>query len=69
LNVPNHSGHTRPLTEMSTRSRKITFLGSGAQAVRRADNLALIDELTVYLYNVESLTSHNPIGLHGMLRG
>jgi hypothetical protein len=31
-------GFTQPLTEMSTRSRKIMFLGSRARSVRRADN-------------------------------
>jgi hypothetical protein len=49
---------------MSTRSRKILFLVSGTLPVRRADNLT-----TICLYNVGSLTSHDPIGLHGLLRG
>jgi hypothetical protein len=35
-------GFTQPLAEMSTRSRKIMFLGSRAQPVRRADNFATI---------------------------
>jgi hypothetical protein len=35
-------GFTRPLTEMSTRSRIIMFLGSKAQQVRKADNLTAI---------------------------
>jgi hypothetical protein len=45
FNLPNASGCTRPLgftqprTEMSTRSRKIMFLGSKAWMMRRADNL------------------------------
>jgi hypothetical protein len=43
------------------------FLGSGAQLVRRVHNLTGICELTV-LDNVGSSTSHNPIGLHGLLR-
>jgi hypothetical protein len=38
---------TQPLTEMSTRSRKIMFLGSKARPVRRADNLTAICEPTV----------------------
>jgi hypothetical protein len=37
-------GFTKPLTEMSTRCRKIMFLGSRARPVRRADNLAAICE-------------------------
>jgi hypothetical protein len=44
--------------------REIMFVGSRARQVRRADNLA-----PVCLDNVGSLTSHNPIGLHGLLRG
>jgi hypothetical protein len=39
-------GSTQPLTEMSTRSRKIMFLGSIARPVRRADNLTAICELS-----------------------
>jgi hypothetical protein len=35
---------TQPLTEMSTRSRNIMFLGSKARPVRRADNLTAICE-------------------------
>jgi hypothetical protein len=37
-------GVTQPLTEMSTRSRKIIFLASRARPVRRADNLTAIFE-------------------------
>jgi hypothetical protein len=33
-------GVTQPLSEMSTRSRKIMLLGSKVRPVRRADNLA-----------------------------
>jgi hypothetical protein len=47
FNLPNPSGRTRPwgwftqpLAEMSTRSRKIMFLGSRARPVRRTDNLS-----------------------------
>jgi hypothetical protein len=53
LNLPNSFGRTRPLsliqhlTEMSTRSRKIMFLGSKARRVRGADNIAAICEPTV----------------------
>jgi hypothetical protein len=39
-------GFTQPLTEMSTRSSKIMFLGSGARTVRRTDNLTTICEPT-----------------------
>jgi hypothetical protein len=41
------------------------FLGSKVRLVRGADNLTAADCLD----NVGSLTSHNPIGLHGLLRG
>jgi hypothetical protein len=37
------------------------FWGSRARPVRRADNL------TICLDSVESLTSHNPIGLQGLV--
>jgi hypothetical protein len=37
-------GFTRPLTEMSTISRKIMFLGSRARPVRRTDGLTAISE-------------------------
>jgi hypothetical protein len=37
----------KPLTEMSTRSRKLMFLGSEVWPVHRADNLAAICEPTV----------------------
>jgi hypothetical protein len=52
-------GFTQPLTEMST-------MGSKVRLVRKADNLG---DLWAYcLDNVGSLTSHNPTGLHGLLR-
>jgi hypothetical protein len=41
------------------------FLGNKVRPVRRADNLTTIYEPE----NVGSLTSHNPIGLQGLLRG
>jgi hypothetical protein len=47
FNFPNSSSRiralwfTRPLIEMSTRSRTIMFLGSSAQPVRRVDNLTV----------------------------
>jgi hypothetical protein len=39
------------------------FLGSKVRLVRKADNLT-----ADCLDNVGSLTSHSPIGLHGLLR-
>jgi hypothetical protein len=46
FNLPNPSGHTRPytqpLTEMSTRRRKIMFMMSELQPVSGADNLSAI---------------------------
>jgi hypothetical protein len=44
------------------------FLRSKARAVRTADNLTAIYE-PICLDNVGSLTSHNPVGLHGLLQG
>jgi hypothetical protein len=45
LNLPNLSGRTQPLTEMSTRNIKIKmFLGSKVRLVRKADNLTAIYE-------------------------
>jgi hypothetical protein len=58
---------TQPLTEMSTRNIKIImFLWSKVRRVRRTENLTAICDC---LDNVGSLTSHNPIGLHSLLRG
>jgi hypothetical protein len=45
------------------------FLGMKGRRVRRADNLTTICESTDCLDNVGSLTSHNPIGFQGLLRG
>jgi hypothetical protein len=66
--LPNPSGRTRPwgLTEISTRSRKIMFLGSRARSVRRTDNRNVICEPIVQTMLEESSTSHNLIGLHGL---
>jgi hypothetical protein len=61
--------NTQPVTEMSTRNLKIImFLGSKVRPVRRADNLIAIYE-TDWLDSVGFLTSYNPIGLQGLLRG
>jgi hypothetical protein len=49
---------------MGTRNIKIMFLGSKVRRVRRADNLTAI--WADCLENVGSLTSHKPIGLHGV---
>jgi hypothetical protein len=43
------------------------FLGSKVRPVRRADNLTAICEPIVW--TLGSLTSHNPICLHGLLQG
>jgi hypothetical protein len=61
-------GFTQPLTEMSTRRIKIImFLGNKVRRVHRADNLTAISANC--LDNVRSITSHNPIGIHDLLRG
>jgi hypothetical protein len=47
LNLPNPSSRirfTQPLTEMSTRSRKIMFLGNRMRSVRRTDSNTAICE-------------------------
>jgi hypothetical protein len=65
FNSPNPSirtvtlGSSQPLTEMSTRNLP---RGTGWPA-RMTDNLTAIRE------NVAASTSHNPMGLHGMLQG
>jgi hypothetical protein len=45
FNLPNPSGFTQPLTEMSTRNiKKTMFLGSKVRPVHKADNLTVICE-------------------------
>jgi hypothetical protein len=44
------------------------FLESKVRRVRKTDNLTAIYE-PIVLDNVGSLTSHNPIGIQGLLRG
>jgi hypothetical protein len=39
---------TQPLTEMSTRRRKVMFLGSTARPVRKADTFVAICEPIIY---------------------
>jgi hypothetical protein len=64
---PNEAlGFTQPLTKKCSRNIKIIMLlGSKMRQVRRADSLAIIYKPLVC--NVGSLTSHKPIGLHGLL--
>jgi hypothetical protein len=50
-------GSTQPLTEMSIRN----LPGGKGRPARKADNLCL--------ENVGASTSHNPMGLHGLLQG
>jgi hypothetical protein len=64
LNLSNSSCHTKPrvftqpLTEMSTKCRKIMFLGSGALPVRRADNLtAIFEEFFKTIWDPQHLTN------------
>jgi hypothetical protein len=59
-------GLTGPLTEM--KSRKISRGGGEARLALQADNLTVNCQHSC-LQNVEASTSHNPIGLHGLLRG
>jgi hypothetical protein len=65
FNLPNPSsrtmapGSTQPLTEMSIRN----LPGGKMRPARRADNLAAICEPNI------ASTSHNPVGLHGLLQG
>jgi hypothetical protein len=44
------------------------FLGSKGRPVLKADNLTAIYE-PIILKNVEASTSHNPMGLQGLLQG
>jgi hypothetical protein len=50
-------GSNQPLTEMSTRN----LPGGKGRPARKPDNL------TDFLENVAASTSHNPMGLHGLL--
>jgi hypothetical protein len=54
---------TQPVTEMSTRN----LPGGGEEwPARRADLTAIC--APIYLENVGASTSHNPMGLHGLLQ-
>jgi hypothetical protein len=57
-------GSTQPLTEMSTRNLPE---GKGRPA-RKADNLTA-NLWADCIENVGASTSHNPMGLHGLLQG
>jgi hypothetical protein len=56
---------TQPLTEITTRNLPETI----GQPVPKADNLTGIYIWADCLENVGASTSHNPIGLHGLLQG
>jgi hypothetical protein len=45
----------------------ISLPGGKGRPARKADNLTVICE--PILENVEASTSHNPMGLHGLLQG
>jgi hypothetical protein len=57
-------GLTQPLTEMSTTN----LPGGKERPALKADNLTAIREPTL-LENVGASTTHNPVGLHGLLQG
>jgi hypothetical protein len=57
---------SQPVTVLSTRN--LPGGASKARLARKADNLTVICEPTV-LENVGASTSHNLIGLRGMLQG
>jgi hypothetical protein len=57
-------GSTQPLTEMSTRN----LPGGKGRPALGADNLTAVCEPIVWK-NVEASTSHNSMGLHGLLQG
>jgi hypothetical protein len=57
-------GSTQPLTEMTT----MTLSGGKGCPARKADNLTAISEPTVKK-NVGASTSHNLMGLNGLLQG
>jgi hypothetical protein len=56
-------GSTQPLTQISTRNLPV----GKRQLARMVDNLIAICELSGE--NVGASTSHNPMGLHGLLQG
>jgi hypothetical protein len=71
FNLPNPSsrtmamGSTQPLTEMSTKNLPGRI--KGGQHVRLTNSLPSVSRLS--RENVGASTSHNPMGLHGLLQG
>jgi hypothetical protein len=59
---------TQPLKEMSTRNILGMFLEAKERPARKANNLAAIYIWADFLENVGTSTSHNPMGLHGLLQ-
>jgi hypothetical protein len=55
---------TQPLTIMSTRN----FPGRKGQPTCKADKFTTLSE-PIFLENLGASTSHNPMGLHGLLQG
>jgi hypothetical protein len=55
---------SQPITEKSTRN----IPGGKRRPERKADNLTAICKADC-LENVRASTSHNPMGLHGLLEG
>jgi hypothetical protein len=70
FNLPNPSsrtmGPTQPLTEMSTRNLGV----AGVKGSRRVRLTTLPPSVSLLSrQNVGASTSHNPMGLHGLLQG
>jgi hypothetical protein len=57
-------GSTQPLREINTRN----LPGVKGRPACMADNLTALCE-PIFLENVGTSTSHNPMGLHGLLQG
>jgi hypothetical protein len=55
-------GSTRPLREINTRN----LPGGKGRPARKADLTAICEPI---VENVGASTSHNPMGLHGLLQG
>jgi hypothetical protein len=54
---------TQPVTEISTRH----LPGGKGRPTRKADLTAICEPIV--LENVGASTTHNPVGLHGLLQG
>jgi hypothetical protein len=61
-------GSTQPLTEMSIRNLPGEGGGGKGRAARKADNFTAICDPIVCKKNVGASTSHNHIGLYGLLQ-